>query len=127
MDDTKGAIDILHALRGMQIGVAIDDFGTGYSSLSYLKHLPITTVKIDRSFIQELPHSADDAAIVQGIISMAHHLGLKVVAEGVETDEQHQRLLAYGCDAFQGFGLARPMPLGELDLFIARLASQTLP
>lgn len=127
MDDTKGAIDILHALRGMQIGVAIDDFGTGYSSLSYLKHLPITTVKIDRSFIQELPHSADDAAIVQGIISMAHHLGLKVVAEGVETDEQHQRLLAYGCDAFQGFGLARPMPLGELDLFIARLASQALP
>ncbi|HAZ98374.1 MAG TPA: phosphodiesterase, partial [Halomonas sp.] len=113
MDNTASAIEILHALRGMQVSVSIDDFGTGYSSLSYLKHLPISTVKIDRSFIHELTHSSDDAAIVQGIISMAHHLGLSVVAEGVETSEQHQRLLSYHCDGFQGLGLAKPMPLAE--------------
>lgn len=121
MENAEAAINTLHALRNMQISVSIDDFGTGYSSLSYLKLLPISTVKIDRSFIQELTHSNDDAAIVQGIISMAHHLGLKVVAEGVETEEQHQRLLAYQCDIFQGFGLARPMPIEALKVFITSL------
>ena len=119
MDNTDSAIDILLALRSMQISVSIDDFGTGYSSLSYLKHLPISTVKIDRSFIHELTNSSDDAAIVQGIISMAHHLGLSVVAEGVETSEQHQRLLTYHCDGFQGFGLAMPMPFAELERLLA--------
>lgn len=121
LDNTEAAIDTLHALRSMQIRVAIDDFGTGFSSLSYLKNLPISTVKIDRSFIQELPDSDDDAAIVQGIISMAHHLGLDVVAEGIETAPQHTRLLTYQCDSFQGFGLARPMPLHELKTFLHAL------
>ncbi|MDI5935172.1 EAL domain-containing protein [Halomonas kalidii] len=122
MDDTEAAIDILHALRSLRIGVSIDDFGTGYSSLSYLKHLPIGKVKIDRSFINEVTLSAHDAAIVQGIISMAHHLGLAVVAEGIETAAQHQRLADYGCDIFQGFLLARPMPLDRLEAFLrARL------
>ena len=122
MDNTEGAIDTLHALRSMHVGVSIDDFGTGYSSLSYLKHLPISTVKIDRSFINELNNSEDDAAIVQGIISMAHHLGLKVVAEGVETEEQYQRLMTYQCDIFQGYGLAKPMPLQELEAFVMNLS-----
>ncbi|RUR41246.1 sensor domain-containing phosphodiesterase [Vreelandella populi] len=122
MDNTEGAIDTLHALRSMNVGVSIDDFGTGYSSLSYLKHLPISTVKIDRSFINELNNSEDDAAIVQGIISMAHHLGLKVVAEGVETEEQYQRLMTYQCDFFQGYGLAKPMPLEELETFVMDLS-----
>jgi diguanylate cyclase (GGDEF)-like protein/PAS domain S-box-containing protein len=126
MNNTEGAIHTLHVLRDMQIGVSIDDFGTGFSSLSYLKDLPINTVKIDRSFIHELTHSSDDMAIVQGIISMAHHLGLNVVAEGVETHEQHQRLLAYQCDVFQGFGLARPMPLDALETFITTLAATPL-
>ncbi|SDN33838.1 EAL domain-containing protein [Vreelandella arcis] len=121
MENAEAAIDTLHALRSMQIGVSIDDFGTGFSSLSYLKHLPISTVKIDRSFINELDHSDNDAAIVQGIISMAHHLDLNVVAEGVETAEQHQRLLDYQCDTFQGFGLAKPMPLEALVAFIDSL------
>ncbi|WP_404376610.1 EAL domain-containing protein [Vreelandella aquamarina] len=125
MDNTDTAISILHELRNMHISVSIDDFGTGYSSLSYLKHLPINTIKIDRSFINELIHSADDAAIVQGIISMAHHLGLSVVAEGVETEEQHQRLLAYHCDLFQGFGLAKPMPLAELERLMAEQEAAT--
>ncbi len=122
MNDTEAAIETLQALRSMQVSVSIDDFGTGFSSLSYLKDLPISTVKIDRSFIQELTHSSDDAAIVQGIISMAHHLGLKVVAEGVETQEQHHRLMAYQCDIFQGYGLAKPMPMDDLKVFIRSLA-----
>ncbi|WP_245784179.1 EAL domain-containing protein [Halomonas korlensis] len=120
MDDTAVAIKILHALRAMGIEVAVDDFGTGFSSLSYLKHLPIGKVKIDRSFVKELAQRADDAAIAQGIISMAHHLGLGVVAEGIETSEQHDLLLRYGCDAFQGFLLARPMPLDRLKCFLAQ-------
>ncbi|WP_250148118.1 EAL domain-containing protein [Halomonas jincaotanensis] len=120
MNDTEAAIEILHALRGMGIEVSIDDFGTGFSSLSYLKHLPIGKVKIDRSFVKELARRADDAAIAQGIISMAHHLGLDVVAEGIETSEQHGLLLRYGCDVFQGFLLARPMPLARLEEFLAQ-------
>lgn len=123
MNNTQAAIDTLQALRDMRIGVSIDDFGTGFSSLSYLKDLPISTVKIDRSFIHEITHSRDDMAIVQGIISMAHHLGLNVVAEGVETEEQHRRLMDYQCDIFQGFGLAKPMPLNALKVFVASLAA----
>jgi len=119
MDNTDAAINILNELHTMQVSVSIDDFGTGYSSLSYLKHLPISTIKIDRSFISEITSSDGDSAIVQGVISMAHHLGLNVVAEGVETNEQHQRLLAYRCDLFQGFGLAKPMPLAELERLMA--------
>lgn len=121
MENTEATIETLHALRQMGIGVSIDDFGTGFSSLSYLKHLPISTVKIDRSFIHELNQGDGDAAIVKGIISMAHHLRLNVVAEGVETAEQHRRLLDYHCDAFQGFGLAKPMPLEALAAFIDAL------
>ena len=127
MDNTEAAIDTLQALRSMQISVSIDDFGTGFSSLSYLKLLPISTVKIDRSFIHELTHSDDDAAIVQGIISMAHHLGLRVVAEGVETEEQHLRLMAYQCDVFQGFGLAKPMSIDALKIFITSLSTDSIP
>ncbi|WP_254277532.1 bifunctional diguanylate cyclase/phosphodiesterase [Halomonas sp. 3H] len=118
MDNTESAIDILHALRGMQIGVSIDDFGTGFSSLSYLRDLPISKVKIDRSFIAEITSNPHDAAIVQGMISMAGHLGLEVVAEGVETPAQRQQLDAWGCDIYQGFLLARPMPLSALSRWI---------
>jgi diguanylate cyclase (GGDEF)-like protein/PAS domain S-box-containing protein len=124
MENTEVAIDTLRALRNMDVRVSIDDFGTGFSSLNYLKHLPVNTVKIDRSFIHELHQSEADSAIVKGIISMAHHLGLNVVAEGVETSEQHHQLLDYHCDAFQGFGLARPMPLASLITFIDALDQQ---
>ncbi|MCL7939291.1 EAL domain-containing protein [Halomonas sp. ATCH28] len=118
MNDTERAIETLHALRAMGVGVAIDDFGTGFSSLSYLKNLPIDTVKVDRSFVSEVTRNAEDAAIIQGIISMAHHLGLKVVAEGIEHEAQHQLLLSHGCDFFQGFYFARPMPLEGLIEFL---------
>lgn len=110
MNDTEGAITRLHALREMGVRVAIDDFGTGFSSLSYLRHLPVDTLKIDRSFITHLPENRKDTAVVSGIIDLAHHLELTVVAEGIETQEQHQALAALDCDVFQGYLLARPMP-----------------
>ncbi|MCL7743390.1 EAL domain-containing protein [Guyparkeria hydrothermalis] len=114
MSETESAIQTLHRLRDSTISVSIDDFGTGFSSLSYLKHLPIDKIKIDRSFIQGVEDSADDAAIVQGIISMAHHLGIQVVAEGIETEAQREILVDWGCDSLQGYLFARPMPLNEL-------------
>jgi EAL domain-containing protein (putative c-di-GMP-specific phosphodiesterase class I) len=88
----------------------MDDFGTGHSSLSQLKFLPISKLKIDRSFVSELPDDGNDAEIVKAIIAMAHTLGLEVVAEGVETERQHRFLCENGCDQLQGFFYARPMP-----------------
>ncbi|TFH86862.1 GGDEF and EAL domain-containing protein [Billgrantia azerbaijanica] len=120
MDDTAAAIETLRALREMGVEVAIDDFGTGFSSLSYLKLLPIGKIKIDRSFVRDVTRNAHDGAIVQGIISMAHHLGLVVVAEGIEEVEQGDYLAAHGCDVFQGFYFARPMPLARLREYLAQ-------
>lgn len=97
-------------LRGMGLGLALDDFGTGYSSLSYLKRLPLTRLKIDRSFVQDLPGDPEDAAIAAATLSIARDLGLEVVAEGVETEAQRDFLLARQCHIMQGFLLARPMP-----------------
>lgn len=114
MNDTDAAIDTLHALRGMGISIAIDDFGTGFSSLSYLRHLPIDKIKIDRSFILNIDESSKDAAVVQGIIALAHHLELNVVAEGVETSSQQHQLLALNCDVLQGYLFAKPMPYESL-------------
>ncbi|MGM0986202.1 MAG: EAL domain-containing protein [Pseudomonadota bacterium] len=127
MHDTQSTIETLQVLRKLGVEVAIDDFGTGFSSLSYLKDLPIDTVKIDQSFVSEVTRSAEDAAIIQGIISMAHHLGLKVVAEGIEHETQHRWLLTHGCDLFQGFHLARPMPLEGLIAFLDTLPPVSPP
>ncbi len=118
MNDTAAAIATLHKLRDMGIEVSVDDFGTGYSSLSYLKQLPIGKIKIDRSFIRDVTTNPHDSAIVQGIISMAHHLGLKVVAEGIEERPQRDFLAEHGCDVFQGFYFARPMPLDGLKRYM---------
>lgn len=118
MDGSGSAIDSLHALRKRGIQIAIDDFGTGFSSLSYLKQLPIDKIKIDRSFVREVISDHRDAAIVQGILSMASPLQLKVVAEGVETQAQLAYLKKHLCDAFQGYHFARPMPLAELEPFL---------
>ncbi|MGQ7249155.1 EAL domain-containing protein [Halomonas sp. V046] len=118
MHDTTAAINTLHDLRALGVGVAIDDFGTGYSSLGYLKRLPITTVKIDRTFIMSLPDSSEDAAILRGILAMAHHLHLWVVAEGIENQAQLDFLRHNRCDAFQGFHLARPMSLPQLKCYL---------
>jgi diguanylate cyclase (GGDEF)-like protein/PAS domain S-box-containing protein len=108
----------LQAIRNQGVNLAIDDFGTGYSSLAYLKRLPITTLKIDKEFIGDLTRDADDEAITSTVITMAHSLGLTVVAEGVETEGQMQFLRNHGCDEIQGFWLARPMEAQQCLAFI---------
>jgi diguanylate cyclase (GGDEF)-like protein len=113
LDHLERTIQRMQTLAARGIRFSIDDFGTGYSSLSYLKRLPLHELKIDRSFIQDTPQDPGDTAIVQMILSMARHLGLKVVAEGVETQAQADFLAAHGCDALQGFLYARPQPLAE--------------
>jgi diguanylate cyclase (GGDEF)-like protein/PAS domain S-box-containing protein len=118
MDNAEKAIQTLQALKDIGVRIAIDDFGTGFSSLNYLKRLPIDKVKIDRSFVQEIISDRSDAAITQGIISMAHHLGLKVIAEGVENEPQFDFLKRNQCDAFQGYYFAKPMPLKDLEKYL---------
>ena len=111
-DDTE-TLDTLHQLRNMGVEIAIDDFGTGYSSLSYLKRVPVSILKIDRSFIDGLPDDPEDVALVEAILVMAHSLNLKVVAEGVETKEQHEFLRTRHCDMVQGYYFSRPVPENE--------------
>jgi hypothetical protein len=102
----------------MGVRVAMDDFGTGYSSLSYLKRFDIDTLKIDRSFVNELPHDPEDSAIATAIVAMGHSLHMKVVAEGVETLEQARFLREMGCDEMQGYLLSRPMPPDAFALWL---------
>jgi diguanylate cyclase (GGDEF)-like protein len=115
MADPARSLDVLTRLHDMGMDLAIDDFGTGYSSLGYLKRLPISAVKIDKSFVQNLPSDDNDAVIVRSTIELAHNLGLRVIAEGVETAYVWDRLSALGCDAAQGYYMGRPMPVEELD------------
>jgi len=110
MSDPEESIKILEQLSEMGILVSVDDFGTGYSSMSYLRRLPIDKLKIDRSFISEITARADDASIVQAIVSLAHSLRLKVVAEGVETADQLEFLRELACDQYQGYYFSRPLP-----------------
>ncbi|MCK0715637.1 EAL domain-containing protein [Chromohalobacter sarecensis] len=110
LDGAEQAIALINRLKAMGIKVALDDFGTGFSSLSYLRDLPIHKVKLDRAFIKDITTDRRDAAIVQGIIDMAHHLDLVVVAEGIEEREQQQDLIHRNCDLLQGFLFAKPMP-----------------
>ena len=106
-------------LKGLGVGVSIDDFGTGYSSLSYLKRLPADTLKIDRSFVGGLGEDAEDTAIVRMIIDLAHTLGMKVVAEGVEQWAQAALLAEMGCDLAQGHHFSRPLLPEEIPHFLA--------
>jgi len=110
MGDVKHSISILQAIREMGITVAIDDFGTGFSSLSYLAKLPVDTVKVDRSFVVDMTAGPSGLSLMSTIISLAHSLNLKVVAEGVETDEQSRLLRLLGCDEMQGFLFSKPVP-----------------
>lgn len=110
MENESIAIDILWKIKNMGITVSVDDFGTGYSSLAYLKKLPIDILKIDRSFVRDIPENKDDAVITSTIISMAKHLGLAVIAEGVETIEQCRFLKENGCTVIQGYLVSQPQP-----------------
>jgi diguanylate cyclase (GGDEF)-like protein/PAS domain S-box-containing protein len=118
MRDAERAVKLLQALRDTGVRLAIDDFGTGYSSLAYLKRFPIDCVKIDRSFIRDLPEDRDDASITRSIIAMAHNMKLDVVAEGVETPEQLEFLHAYGCDEIQGFLFSEPLAADAFERFL---------
>jgi EAL domain-containing protein (putative c-di-GMP-specific phosphodiesterase class I) len=121
----------LRAFKAMGLRIAIDDFGTGYSSLSYLQRFPVDILKIDRAFVMDLPANASSGAIVDAIVTLAHGLGLEVVAEGVETPEQLAFLQAHGCDEGQGYYFGKPMPLSEFRLLLdqdrARTAAATAP
>jgi diguanylate cyclase (GGDEF)-like protein/PAS domain S-box-containing protein len=114
MEDPEHALGTLKQLYGMGIRLAVDDFGTGYSSLSYLKKFPLDVLKIDRSFVSDLAHDLDDAAIVDSIIAMAHRLNLKVIAEGIENQGQIDFLQNHECDTGQGFYYSKPMPADHL-------------
>ncbi|HWP46326.1 MAG TPA: EAL domain-containing protein [Candidatus Limnocylindrales bacterium] len=117
MENVERAITKLQELKALGVKLSIDDFGTGYSSLSYLKRFPIDTLKIDQSFVQHIPTNPNDAAITTAIIAMAHSLNLKVIAEGVETEEQLTFLRPYRCDEMQGFLFSKPMPAEEFIQF----------
>jgi len=112
MDSSEDSIRIIAGLRDLGCSISIDDFGTGYSSLSYLKRFPITSVKIDRSFVMDIPSDKNDCAIATAILAMAHTLDLSVVAEGVETEEQKVFLSERGCEFLQGYYFSRPLPVG---------------
>ena len=126
MHDPEQAVSLMHNLRAMGVRLTIDDFGTGYSSLGYLKRFPINSLKVDRSFVRDLPHSTDDIAITRAVIAMAHSLQMNVIAEGVELKEQFDVLRSEGCDEFQGY-LCRP-PLAEDDLihFVRQSTTRTV-
>jgi EAL domain-containing protein (putative c-di-GMP-specific phosphodiesterase class I) len=119
MEHNGSTLDAMRELSAMGVQFSIDDFGTGYSSLGYLKHLPIRRLKIDRSFVCDVLNDTNDAAIVSAIISMAHNLGLQVIAEGVETRQQLEFLRNRGCDAMQGYYYSQPVPAPDLARLLA--------
>jgi EAL domain-containing protein (putative c-di-GMP-specific phosphodiesterase class I) len=119
MSDPDLAVATIERLREMGLSLAIDDFGTGYSSLAHLSRLPVQELKIDRSFIQQMAAEPSDSAIVRSTISLAHELGLRIVAEGVEDEHMLDLLERLGADVAQGFHIARPMPAEELEAWLA--------
>jgi len=114
MQNTEATIAVLRDVADLGVQLSIDDFGIGYSALSYLKRFPIDTLKIDQSFIRDIPRDADDAAIASAIIAMAHALGIRVIAEGVETQEQLAFLRARRCSGVQGFYFSKPLPAEDV-------------
>jgi EAL domain-containing protein (putative c-di-GMP-specific phosphodiesterase class I) len=124
LGENTAAIEPLRRLRDLGVRVALDDFGTGYASLSFLTRMPLTDIKIDQTFVRGLPDDPKMVSIVRSLIAMAHHLGLKVIAEGVEATPQVQFLLAENCDEAQGFLFAKPLPATA---FAALLESRSRP
>jgi EAL domain-containing protein (putative c-di-GMP-specific phosphodiesterase class I) len=120
MDDAETVLDVISRVRALGVQFAIDDFGTGFSSLGYLKRFPVDSVKVDRSFVSGLGSDPGDAAIVSAVIGLAHALGLRVTAEGVETEEQLLSLIELDCDEAQGYFFSPPQPASDLRGLIAR-------
>jgi diguanylate cyclase (GGDEF)-like protein len=120
MNDPPLAREVLTTLRALGVSVSVDDYGTGYSSLAYLRNLPVDELKLDRAFISDLTDDAGAAAIVQHVVSLAHSLGLRLVAEGIDDLGTVQALAAMGCDVGQGFFFARPMPAGQLLIWLSK-------
>jgi len=120
MTNPEEAIKILKQISDMGIELAVDDFGTGYSSLSYLKKLPLNKLKIDQSFVRELPDDEEDSTITKSVIALAQSLNLKIIAEGVETKEQEEFLVSNGCDNIQGYYFSRPIPTDEMEEYLKK-------
>ena len=118
--DVDASIEKMLAIKALGVSLSMDDFGTGYSSLSYLALLPIDQLKIDQSFVRNLPGAAKDESIARTIISLGRELSVNVVAEGVETAAQHAFLAAHGCHGYQGYLFSRPLPIAELEAFLRR-------
>ena len=119
MADPAQAEEILARLRALGVEVALDDFGTGYSSLGRLKHLPVDEIKLDRQFVKEMASDTNDLAIVRAGLDLSHHLGLRVVAEGIEDAATWELLASLGCDVGQGYHLSRPLPAAELEAWLS--------
>ncbi|MFT7430136.1 MAG: EAL domain-containing protein (putative c-di-GMP-specific phosphodiesterase class I) [Colwellia sp.] len=120
MTEIATAMNTIVILQNMGIKVSIDDFGTGYSSLAYLRKLPIDKIKIDRSFIEEVASNDSDLTIVKSMVELSHGLGKRVLAEGVETEEQLRVLRNIGCDAVQGYYISKPIPEEALKKYFSR-------
>ncbi len=124
MDQSEASVERLRGLRGLGVKLVLDDFGTGYSSLAYLRRLPLDTIKIDRSFVSGLGDDPADTPIVRAVISLAHGLGIDVVAEGIETEAQVAELRDLDCDRGQGYWFSRPLPELAVEALLAGTAEQ---
>jgi EAL domain-containing protein (putative c-di-GMP-specific phosphodiesterase class I) len=118
LDNIEDTISKMHDIKILGVKLSMDDFGTGYSSLQYIKQLPLNQIKIDQSFVHDIATDPNDAAIVHTIIAMTRTLGLDVIAEGVETEEQRQLLLKYGCTQYQGYLFGRPVPIVQFEALL---------
>jgi diguanylate cyclase (GGDEF)-like protein len=118
MEDATSALSLMHSLRDHGMHIALDDFGTGYSSLQYIKQLPLSKLKIDRAFVRDLPASKADEAIIRAVVAMAKTLGIRVIAEGVETSEQYLALAHMGCDSIQGYFFSEPLSFEKMADFL---------
>ncbi|HNQ76606.1 MAG TPA: EAL domain-containing protein, partial [Pseudothauera hydrothermalis] len=126
LDDIDAVIARMTALRELGVSFSLDDFGTGYSSLAYLKRLPLAELKIDQSFVRDVLVDPNDAAIAHTIITLAHTMGLTVIAEGVENAAQRDLLAELGCDAYQGYLFGRPVPAEQLPLSVQPLGTRPI-